>query len=151
MTPDQFNSLLNELRLDPEGLGYAQHLPDDPVRAVELITSKDFTMVKSRMINGRTILEHCSTGKSILRKIKAAADADAVMEVVWAFLKQESGLDIGSPATRTSIDELVTSGSWEQAEGDELKGLAIQPASRAEVLGIPAPSARDIVEAWGEQ
>jgi hypothetical protein len=143
--------LAQELKNDPEQLGYAAHLPDDPVRVVELLSSHSTTMVKTRMINGRTILEHCATGKSILRKIKAAADADAVMEVVWAFLKQESGLDIGSPATRTSIDGLVADGSWEQQEGDELKNLAVQPASRAEALGIPAPSALDIVEAWSEQ
>jgi hypothetical protein len=91
--------------------------------------------VSERWANARTVLDECPSGKSIIRKLKTASAADAVIEAAWAFLLNGKGLDVGAASTRASIDEIVAGGGLTAAEGDELKSLALQPAlvTRADV------------------
>jgi hypothetical protein len=63
------------------------------------------------------------------------------------FLKQDSGLDVGHPATQALLEGLAQAGALLQAEADQLKILALQPASRAEVLGFGPATEQDLRDA----
>lgn len=139
--------LADEIKNDPLGHGYAAHLPDDPQRVVDLLTAQAGTAVKSRFVTGRTILAECDDGGAVLDALEAAATTNSAVKWAVTFLSKDSGLDVGHPRTQMMIDSLAQGGALTQAQAEQLKALATQPASRADVLGIPAPTARDIIDA----
>lgn len=73
--------------------------------------------------------------RSIIGKLKALAGSDDVIAAVVDRLKG-GGLDIADPETIAMIDQL-TPGAFTADEGNALKGLSMQPASRMEVRGLP--------------
>jgi hypothetical protein len=129
-------ALKAEIQNDPTAKGYALHLPDSPGRVVELLNAQTETMAKSRMVTARAILAECEDGATILDKLEAAGTS--VSAVKWAvrFLGQDAGVDIGHKAARGMIDQLVTGSVLLAGEAGQLKAMAMQPASRAEVLGF---------------
>lgn len=141
-------SLADELKQDPLALGYAAHLPGDPQRVVDLLTAQNYTMVKSRFITARTVLAECDDGAAILDGLTTASASISAVKWALTFLSQDSGLDVGHPRTQTMIGELAQGGALTDAQAGQIKALAVQSASRADVLGIPTPTARDIVDAW---
>ena len=148
MTPAELAALSAELHNDPETLGYAAHLPSDPQRVVDLINAQNTSAVKTRYVTGRTILAECEDGAAILDALQAAGQSVSAVKWMMTFLQQDSGMDAGHPKTQKNIDDLVATKLIAAEYGAELKALAVQPASRAEVLGLSAPTARDIVDAW---
>jgi broad specificity polyphosphatase/5'/3'-nucleotidase SurE len=60
----------------------------------------------------------------------------SVPAIKWAmkFLQAEAGIDVGEPATQLMLTSLIGVGGVTQAEVDGVKAMALQPASRAEVL-----------------
>lgn len=144
-------TLATELKTDPLGLGYASYLPGDPQHVVDILTTQDYAMVKSRFITARTVLAECDDGAAILDGLVAASASISAVKWALTFLSQDSGLDVGHPRTQTMIGELSQGGALTAEQAGQLKALAVQPASRADVLGIPAPTARDIVDAWSNE
>lgn len=142
-----YTSLKNELTLDPAALGYAAWLPSSPGMVVQLINEPRFQAIKSRLVTARTALAELASGAAILDKLEAAAAANATVKWAFRFLTQELGLDVGHPNAQATIDALVAAGVLTQGEGDALKALALQPASRAEVLGLGRVTEDDIREA----
>lgn len=140
--------LADELRGDPLGLGYASHLPDDPQRVVDLLAAPVYTMTKSRFVTARTILAECPDGAAILDALTTAQANVSAVKWALTFLSQDSGLDVGHPRTQVMLGGLVQGGALTAAQADQLKAMAMQPATRSDVLGIPVPTARDIIDAW---
>lgn len=141
-------ALRNELINDPLSQGYSAHLPGDPQRVVDLLTAQAYSMVKTRYVTTRTILAECTDGATVLDALQAASSSVSAVKWMMTFLGQDSGMDAGHPKTQKSIDDLVVAGLLTAPFGTELKALANQPATRADVLGLPAPTSRDIIDAW---
>lgn len=132
--------LSDEIDNDPTGKGYAAFLPDQPGHVVELLNAQTETMVKTRMITARGILSDYPGGPTaaatVLDKLDTAAPNIPALKWAWTFIKGE-GLDIGHSATQGMLDSLATASVITTTEADNLKSLAVQTASRAEVLDLP--------------
>lgn len=133
--------LSDEITNDPAGKGYAAFLPDQPGHVVELLNALTETKHKTRMITARGILSDYPGGPVaaalVLDKLEAAAPSVPALKWAFGFLKAAEGLDIGHPATQGMIDQLATASVITAEEAEKLKSLSLQPASRAEVLGLP--------------
>jgi hypothetical protein len=151
MTPAELSALAAEIRDDPLGLGYAALLPDSPGRVVDLINAPTQAMLKSRYVTARTILAECDDGAAILDKLQTIAQNVSAVKWMMVFLQQDSGMDAGHPRTVANLDQLVTSGLLSAAYAGQIKAMVRQPASRAEVLGLPAPDTYDIIAARDAQ
>lgn len=143
LTAQQKIDLNDEVNNDPAGKGYAAFLPDQPGRAIDLMNAMTETMVKSRMITARGILSDYpggpAAGAAVLDKLDAAAPSIPALKWAWSFIKGD-GLDIGNQATQGMLDLLATSAAGSvltPGEADNLKSLALQPASRAEKRKLP--------------
>jgi len=149
MTPEQQSALRAELIADPEGRGYAAHLPDDPARVVHLLSEQSTTMVGplrtttakawaalgpyARIVDVGNSVDHpCRASCLVIRDSFACGDP----------------IHLESTDLQDMLAAWVTSGIVTQAEVDALYQLATVPASRAEALGIPVPSTRQILDAW---
>jgi len=139
--------LQKELQEDPTGKGYAALLPDSPGRVADLLNAQTEQMVKSRFITERGIMSRCQNGNEILDALENASANNSAIRRALKFLGQEAGLDIGDKYTQGMIARLPTDGVIDQAWADQLKSLALQPASRAEVLGLPSVTDLHVVKA----
>jgi hypothetical protein len=132
--------LSDEIDNDPEGKGYAAFLPDQPGHVVELLNVKTETKVKTRLITARGILSDYPGGPveaaTVLDKLETAAPNISALKWAWKFITGE-GIDIGHTATQGMLDTLAGAAVITTTEATNLKALALQPASRAEVLGLP--------------
>lgn len=129
------SALAAEIADDPLGLGYAQHLPDCPGIVVDLLNARTQSAPQPRMVTARGILADVAGGAQILDKLEAMAPV--VPEVRWAmkFMVGDQGIDIGHPRTRALIDALAQQGALTRGEADDLLALAVQPCSRADLIG----------------
>jgi hypothetical protein len=141
-------NLAEELRTDPSGLSYAKHLPDAPGLVVDLLNARTTTMAKERWVTGLTILSECPLGASIIRKLKAASLQDAVVEVAWHRLLGATGLNVNDNATLATLNEMASADVLAVDEVNQLKAMAIQPASRAEILGLGRVTEEEVRIAW---
>lgn len=142
-------TLADELKTDPAGRGYAAHLPDDPQRAVDLLTAFDFTMVKA--ITPGLALTWAASGPMAAIVDTGNTSGHPARASCLAFLHSLNGtttVDLADAKVRAAFEGWLAVGVIGQADYDALMAMATQPSSRAEVLGIPAPSARDIIDAW---
>ena len=143
------SALSNELSSDPLNRGYAQYIPDNPGMLAVMMNTLDYTMVKTKFVTARTVLaEHGSAGAAALDKIDAAGASDSAVKWAMKFVTSEPGIDVGHPTTRALLNSMVPSVLTQQ-EADMLLDMAVQPASRAEVLGIPVVTAADVQQALG--
>jgi hypothetical protein len=141
--------LADELKNDPTGRGYAAHLPDDPQRVIDLISERVFT--KLWPITAGQALTWAAAGP-----LAAITDASnntnsPVRSSCLAFLlamKAGRDVDMGDANVKKQFDTWLALGQIDQAAHDSITVLATGPASRAEILGIPTPSGRDILDAW---
>lgn len=129
-------ALQAELANDPAGKGYAAHLPDAPGLVVDLLNAATETAPLERWVTGLTILSECPAGRSITRKLKKASIDDAVVEVAWYQLLGRRGLNVNDPATKAMLDEMAAADILDTEEVTQLKAMAVQIASRAEIIGI---------------
>ncbi|HEV2612534.1 MAG TPA: hypothetical protein VGU61_19890 [Noviherbaspirillum sp.] len=145
MNAQQLAALKAEVQADPTGKGYAAYLPASPGRVVELLNADTESGVKSRMVTARAILAECGPGASvILDKLEAAAANLSAVKWAVRFLSQDAGIDVGNPATQAMINQLVAGNVLTAAEGKALKDMALQPASRAAVLGFGVVTEADL-------
>lgn len=139
-----YSALRSEIDDDPAGKGYQQHLPDSPGLVVDLLNARTGQMVKPRMVTARAILADCGAlAPSILDKLEAASASNSSVKWAVRFLQQEGGIDVGHPTTQAMIDQL-TGPLFTPEEGAALKSMALQPASRAEVLGMGLVTESDL-------
>jgi len=133
-----YTLLQDEIINDPAMLGYSTYLPDSPGRVVELLNTQSQTMVKYRMITARGIMASYGIGPSagavFLDKLDALSTSIPALKWAMKFLQQDAGLDIGDSATRQMLDSLVGVGGITLAEVSGVKAIALQPASRFEIL-----------------
>lgn len=142
-------SLQTELTTDPLNRGYQQFIPDSPGVLVDMLNSYIYQLPKSRFVNARGILaKHGMTGAVILDKLELAAQSNSAVKWAMRFIADSEGIDIGHPMTRQLLDQLVGS-VLTQEECDLLKDMAVQSASRAEVLGINQVVESDVRTALG--
>ena len=106
--------------------------------AIAALVSVGRTSVQPRFVTARTVLAECGVhGPDILGALEAAAAGNSAVKWAVRFLGQDSGINVGDPATQYMIDQLAAGAtpalSAEQAAA--LKNLAVQPApvSRLEV------------------
>lgn len=132
--------LSDELTNDPTGKGYASFLPCCPGKVVDLLNAYTETKVKPRMISVLGILADYPGGPqaagALLDKLDAAAPSISALKWAWKDITGV-GLDIGHKATQEMLDILAQLGTISSDEATNLKNLAIQPASRMEVLELP--------------
>ena|SRR5687768_14040444 len=144
LTAEQKTILNNEVVNDPLLKGYSTYLPDQSGKVVELLNEVTETMIKERMITARGILSDYPGGPSsaatVLDKLETAAPSIPALKWAFKFLTTPEGLNIGHSATQGMIDFLATTTGGDiltTTEAGHLKSLALMPASRAEVLGLP--------------
>lgn len=127
-----------ELQTDPAGLGYAAHVPHAPGSLADLLNAQSATMAKPRMITARGIMASYglgpSAGAAFMDKLEVLSAGVPTIKWAMKFLQEESGIDVGEPATQAMLASLVGVGGVTQTEVDGVKAMANQPASRAEVL-----------------
>lgn len=141
--------LSDEINNDPLNRGYAQYVPDSPGVISNMLNAPDYTMVKTKFVTARGVLaEHGSAGAAVLDKIEAAGASDSAVKWAMKFVTSEPGIDVGHPTTRSLLNGMVPT-VLTQAEANRLLDMAIQPASRAEVLGISYVTAADVQAALG--
>ena len=130
--------LKTELQTDPAGLGYAPHIPHAPGALADLLNAQSTTLAKSRMITARGIMASYglgpSAGAAFLDKLEALAANVPAIKWALKFLQTEAGIDIGEPATQLMLTSLIGVGGITADEVNGVKAMALQPASRAEVL-----------------
>lgn len=131
-------TLKQEIETDPIGVGYAQWLPHSPGKVVELLNAQVRTMVRSRFITARGILDKWPTGPNdaaaVMDKLEAAGAAVPALKWAVRFLNTNEGLDIGTQTAQAMIGQLGAGGVLTVEEAQKLAALAIQSASRAEQL-----------------
>ena len=149
MTPEQQAALRAELTNDPAVRGYSAHLPDDPVRVVDLITAPVATMTGPlRTTTAKAWAARGPYARIVDASNDAAHPCRASCLVIRDSFACGDPIHIEAPDLQAMLAMWVEHGVATQAEVDALYLLAQVPASRADNIGIPAPSARDIVDAW---
>ena len=140
MTNEQYAVLTDELRNDPLGVGYA-NMTDEEVAAS--LNEPRYSVPTQRFITWRAIAavlddDEYAAVKSALNQLAQASPKVADM---IPFLSQATGddgtgggIDFGNAGVRAMIQALP--GVSEAAKG-KLLALGEQPASRAEILGLP--------------
>lgn len=143
MLPNQLLILKQEIVEDPLEIGYKEHLLTSPGLLVSLLNNQNYTMVKSRMLTARAMLAELEDGGTLLDNLEQLALS--IPDVKWAmkFITAD-GIDIGHTKTRYLLDTLVQNKLLGKEAVEQLKALAIQPASRGEVLGLFPITEEDI-------
>jgi hypothetical protein len=139
------SSLQSELQNDPLNRGYAAFISDAPGVLAEMMNARIYSMAKEKFVSARTVLaEHGVAGAQILDKLESASSSNSAVKWAMRFVTQDAGIDIGHPTTRSLLDSMIPAGVLTQAEVNLLKDMAIQPASRAEILGIGYVNEQDV-------
>jgi hypothetical protein len=148
MTPAQLIALKSEIAGDPLGLGYAAHLPASPGLVVDLLNAATQSMLGplrsttakawaaagpyAAIVDASTNVTHpCRASCLVIRDSFACGDP----------------IHVEDPELQGMLNAWVTAKICTQAQVDTLYARAMQPASRAQVLGWPTIEIRDLVAA----
>ncbi|HEU4830676.1 MAG TPA: hypothetical protein VFS65_00715 [Candidatus Saccharimonadales bacterium] len=140
LTEDQKAVLNAEINNDPSGKGYAEMLPDRPGYVVDAINAKAETKVG---IINRTDLTiwAASTGMRAVIEDVANDTQDPLRSSALAILDvlkgSSSGIDLSKPENADILTAWESFGKLSATDKNAMIALAIQPASRAEILGLP--------------
>ena len=130
--------LKTEMQTDPAGLGYAAHVPHAPGSLADMLNAQSATMAKPRMITARGIMASYglgpAAGAAFMDKLEGLSAGAPAIKWAMKFLQTDAGIDVGEPATQLMLTSLIGAGGITAAEIDGIKAMALQPASRAEVL-----------------
>ena len=133
-----YQLLKQEIVDDPLSQGYSAFLPDSTGWVANMLNERKFQAAKTRMVTARGIMASYGIGPTqgalFLDKLESLSANIPALKWAMKFLQQETGLDVGEPATQIMLTSLIGVGGITQAEIDGVKAMAIQPASRAEVL-----------------
>lgn len=138
MTPAQLSALQDLVQRDlteGEQAAIDPLLTNGNVGAIADILSVGRTHVVSHFASERGILERYPGGPvaadALLAKLEGFAQTGHPMARIVGralkFLAQPEGLDVGSPATRGLLDQLVAGGVITGAERDGLVAMATRP------------------------
>lgn len=141
--------LADELKTDPLARGYASHLPDDPQRAVDLLTAPVFSMPNT-ITAGQALMWAATGPLASITDTSNNINSPLRSSCLAFLLAMKAGRDVHMEAAnvRLQLDAWAQAGLITAQERDALVALATQPASRANIIGIPAPDTRDIINAW---
>lgn len=149
MTPAQQLALRNELQNDPKARGYAQFMPDAPGMVVQLLGELVDTMVKA--IRSTTGQAWAAAGP-YAAIVDAGSNLQHPCRSSCLMLRDTliSGVDIHMDRTdvQTMFAAWVATNVITQAQSNDLYARAVQPASRAEVLGLGSVIEDDVRTAW---
>lgn len=133
-----YQLLKQEIVDDPLSQGYSAFLPDSTGWVANMLNERKFQAAKTRMVTARGIMASYGIGPTqgalFLDKLESLSANIPALKWAMKFLQQETGIDVGEPATQIMLTSLIGVGGITQAEVDGVKAMAIQPASRAEVL-----------------
>lgn len=133
-----YQLLKQEIIDDPLSQGYSAFLPDSTGWVANMLNERKFQAAKTRMVTARGIMASYGIGPTqgalFLDKLESLSANIPALKWAMKFLQQETGIDVGEPATQIMLTSLIGVGGITQAEIDGVKAMAIQPASRAEVL-----------------
>ena len=129
-----YNDLKTEINTGPLA---AECVVKTDNEIADLINYRRYTAVQSRFVTARTVLAELGAGpgSAILDKLEQAAAMSSPVKWMIKFLALEGGVDIGNTETQAAIDELILASVLTASEGQALKAMALQPVSRAEMLG----------------
>lgn len=150
MTTAQLAALAAELTIDPLSKGYAALLPASPGAVVDKLNAYTETMVK--MIHSTTAQAWAATGP-YSAIVDASNNASHLCRASCLVIRDTfaSGVDIHLERNdmRTLLDAWVSTSLITATQRDDLLSRATQPASRAEVLGLPGVTEADLRAAGG--
>lgn len=133
-----YQLLKQEIVDDPLSQGYSAFLPDSTGWVANMLNERKFQAAKTRMVTARGIMASYGIGPTqgalFLDKLESLSANIPAVKWAMKFLQQETGIDVGESATQIMLTSLIGVGGITQAEVDGVKAMAIQPASRAEVL-----------------
>ena len=133
-----YQLLKQEIVDDPLSQGYSAFLPDSTGWVANMLNERKLQAAKTRMVTARGIMASYGIGPTqgalFLDKLESLSANIPSLKWAMKFLQQETGIDVGEPATQIMLTSLIGVGGITQAEVDGVKAMAIQPASRAEVL-----------------
>lgn len=133
-----YQLLKQEIIDDPLSQEYSAFLPDSTGWVANMLNERKFQAVKTRMVTARGIMASYGIGPTqgalFLDKLESLSANIPALKWAMKFLQQETGLDVGESATQLMLTSLIGVGGITQAEVDGVKAMALQPASRAEVL-----------------
>lgn len=145
MTPSQLTALAAEIAADPMTKGYAALLPKSPGSVVEKLNAYTETMVK--VIHSTTAQAWAATGP-YSAIVDASNNVNHACRASCLVIRDTfaSGVDIHLERNdmRTMLDAWVTTSVCTAAQRDDLLARATQPASRAEVIGLPPVAEADL-------
>lgn len=148
MRPEQQAVLRAELTNDPASRGYSQHLPDDPARVVDLLMEPITTMTGP--LRTTTAKAWAAEGP-YARIFDASMDVDSPCRASCLVIRESFAcgdpIHLEDARLQGMLTLWVQHGVATQEEVDALYALAQVQASRADVLGIFAPTPRDIIDA----
>lgn len=144
-----YQKLVEELKLDPEGLGYEAMLLSGSHNLIEeVINAKRFLM--PGLVGIDTALIWMAT-HGILPKLRVAStssnqDVAAIAEIAILLVQNPniSKIDFGIPEVQTMFGVLVSAGVISSLERDEIFNKSLVYRSRCDVLQLPYVSAQDI-------
>jgi hypothetical protein len=142
-------ALKAEIQTDPLLRGYSAFMPNDPQRVADLMNAPNYTALKS--ISAKKALAWAANGP-YSAVIDASNNASHPCRASCLVVRDTltAGLDVGmdDPAIQNLFRAwlTVTPPIITQAQYDALIAIATQPASRAEVLGLGAVTARNVVD-----
>jgi hypothetical protein len=81
---------------------------------------------QSRFVTMRTIVAECDDTNGIITALNAAAPSIPVVAEMLAFLRSDSGMDVGHAKTQAQLDAMASAGVLTAAQTQSLKALALQ-------------------------
>lgn len=92
------------------------------------INALGLTSLQTRYITARTVLSELGEqGAAILAALEVAATSNIAVKYAVKFLEQDSGLNIGDPATQVMVDELSQASVLTVEQETLLKNMALLP------------------------
>lgn len=140
LTAEQIAILNAEINDDPEGKGYAALLPNQPGHVVNLLN--DLTETKVGLLD-RTNLTLWAVGTNMLGTIEdEAADKtsdlrSSALAILYVLKGASSGIDFAKPENLQILDLWESKLKLTAAHRAAMLAMAVHPASRAGVLGLP--------------
>ena len=149
-------ALIDELRDDPVGIGYAKM---DNAQAAAALQAVNQTETYTRFGSFRTLANllgeaEYNTLTAVLDGLAAqsrlVADMVKMLELPGDEQGNGGGIDFGSPALVAMLDRLVAAGTLPTTIAAPIQGYAQRATSRAAMIGLSAVTENDVHNARAE-
>lgn len=106
-----YQLLKQEIIDDPLSQEYSAFLPDSTGWVANMLNERKFQAVKTRMVTARGIMASYGIGPTqgalFLDKLESLSANIPALKWAMKFLQQETGLDVGEPATQLMLTSLI--------------------------------------------